>query len=106
MLLRMYTRWAEKRGFKVETLDYLAGDEAGVKSVTLGIKGLGPLTEEGSGLLVMAIAGGALVVVQGWLADRYGLQQAFLLTAVCELYVLFYALWGAKTSPVVATASE
>ncbi|MTD30489.1 peptide chain release factor 2 [Planomicrobium sp. YIM 101495] len=39
MLLRMYTRWAEKRGFKVETLDYLAGDEAGVKSVTLAIKG-------------------------------------------------------------------
>ncbi|TAA73264.1 peptide chain release factor 2 [Planococcus salinarum] len=39
MLLRMYTRWAEKRGFKVETLDYLAGEEAGVKSVTLGIKG-------------------------------------------------------------------
>ncbi|KPL59453.1 peptide chain release factor 2 [Rossellomorea vietnamensis] len=39
MLLRMYTRWAEKRGFKVETLDYLAGDEAGIKSVTLGIKG-------------------------------------------------------------------
>ena len=72
---------------------------------TLGIKGLGPLTEEGSGLLVMAIAGGALVVVQGWLADRYGLQQAFLLTAACELYVLFYALWGAKTTPVVATAS-
>jgi MFS transporter, FHS family, L-fucose permease len=73
---------------------------------TLGIKGLGPLTEEGSGLLVMAIAGGALVVVQGWLADRYGLQQAFLLTAVCELYVLFYALWGAKTNPVVATAAS
>ncbi len=39
MLLRMYTRWAEKRGFKVETLDYLAGDEAGIKSVTLLIKG-------------------------------------------------------------------
>lgn len=39
MLLRMYTRWAEKRGFKVETLDYLPGDEAGIKSVTLGIKG-------------------------------------------------------------------
>ncbi|WML46047.1 peptide chain release factor 2 [Neobacillus sp. PS3-40] len=39
MLLRMYTRWAEKRGFKVETLDYLAGDEAGIKSVTLGIRG-------------------------------------------------------------------
>ncbi len=39
MLLRMYTRWAEKQGFKVETMDYLAGDEAGIKSVTLLIKG-------------------------------------------------------------------
>ncbi|WP_454193549.1 peptide chain release factor 2 [Paenibacillus sp. Marseille-Q7038] len=39
MLLRMYTRWAEKHGFKVEVLDYLAGDEAGIKSVTLSIKG-------------------------------------------------------------------
>ena len=65
---------------------------------TLGIKGLGPLTEEGSGLLIMAIAGGALVVVQGWLADAYGLQTSFLLTAACELYVLFYALWGSKTT--------
>jgi MFS transporter, FHS family, L-fucose permease len=63
---------------------------------TLGIRGLGPLTEEGSGLLIMAIAGGALVVVQGWLADRYGLQLSFLLTAACELYVLFYALWGSR----------
>ncbi|WP_176592123.1 sugar MFS transporter [Sphingobium sp. EM0848] len=63
---------------------------------TLGIKGLGPLTEEGSGLLIMAIAGGALVVVQGYLADHFGLQTSFLLTAVCELYILFYALWGSK----------
>ncbi|WP_307256895.1 peptide chain release factor 2 [Oikeobacillus pervagus] len=39
ILLRMYTRWAEKKGFKVETLDYLPGDEAGIKSVTLLIKG-------------------------------------------------------------------
>ncbi|WP_155922114.1 peptide chain release factor 2 [Bacillus sp. EB01] len=39
MLLRMYTRWAEKRGYKVETLDYLPGDEAGIKSVTLAIRG-------------------------------------------------------------------
>ena len=39
MLLRMYTRWADKQGYKVETLDYLPGDEAGVKSVTLLIKG-------------------------------------------------------------------
>ncbi len=66
---------------------------------TLGIKGLGPLTEEGSGLLIMAIAGGALVIVQGWLADIYGLQASFLLTAACELYILFYALWGSRTKP-------
>lgn len=39
MLLRMYTRWAEKKGYKVETLDYLPGEEAGVKSVTLAIRG-------------------------------------------------------------------
>ncbi len=65
---------------------------------TLGIRGLGPLTEEGSGLLIMAIAGGALVIVQGWIADTYGLQTSFLLTAACELYVLFYAVWGAKVT--------
>ncbi|NBC73134.1 peptide chain release factor 2 [Paenibacillus sacheonensis] len=39
MLYRMYTRWAEKHGFKVELLDYLAGDEAGIKSVTISVKG-------------------------------------------------------------------
>jgi len=68
---------------------------------TLGIKGLGPLTEEGSGLLIMAIAGGALVAVQGWLADQYGLQHSFLLTAICELYILFYALWGSKPTNAI-----
>lgn len=78
---------------------------------TLGIKGLGPLTEEGSGLLVMAIAGGALVIVQGWIADQYGLQASFLLTAACELYILFYALWGSKPTqalpqPVEAGGSD
>lgn len=39
MLLRMYTRWSERKGFKIEILNYLPGDEAGVKSVTLLIKG-------------------------------------------------------------------
>ena len=63
---------------------------------TLGIRGLGPLTEEGAGLLIMAIAGGSLVVVQGWAADRFGLQHSFLITAACELYVLFFALWGSR----------
>ena len=40
MLLRMYMRWGERQGYSVETLDYLPGDEAGVKSVTLSIKGI------------------------------------------------------------------
>lgn len=40
MLLRMYTRWAEASGYNVDILDYLAGDEAGVKSVTFMVKGL------------------------------------------------------------------
>src|SRR5690606_12349702 len=39
MLLRMYLRWAERRGFKVEVVDQMPGDEAGVKSVTLAIQG-------------------------------------------------------------------
>jgi peptide chain release factor 2 len=39
MLLRMYTRWAEQNDFKVEVLDFLPGDEAGIKSVTLLISG-------------------------------------------------------------------
>ncbi len=39
MLYRMYTRWAEKKGFQVEVLDYLEGDEAGIKSVTFQVDG-------------------------------------------------------------------
>ena len=39
MLLRMYARWAERRGYKVETVEYAAGDQAGIKSATLLIKG-------------------------------------------------------------------
>jgi peptide chain release factor 2 len=39
MLLRMYVRWAEKKRFKVETLDLLPGDEAGIKSATLSVTG-------------------------------------------------------------------
>ena len=39
MLLRMYTRWCDKKGYKVETLELLEGDEAGIKSVTLKVKG-------------------------------------------------------------------
>jgi len=39
MLLRMYTRWAEKNDFQVSTLEFMPGEEAGIKSVTLQIEG-------------------------------------------------------------------
>ncbi len=39
MLFRMYVRWADKRGFKTETIEYQAGEQAGIKSATIQIKG-------------------------------------------------------------------
>ena len=39
MLMRMYTRWAERKGYTTEVIDYLEGEEAGVKSVTIEISG-------------------------------------------------------------------
>ncbi len=64
---------------------------------TLGIEGLGPLTGDGSGLLVTAIVGGAIIpVVEGALADHVGIQHAFILPAICYLYIMFYAFRGSK----------
>jgi FHS family L-fucose permease-like MFS transporter len=69
---------------------------------TLGIAELGPLTGDGSGLLVMAIVGGAIIpVIQGVLADHLGIHHAFILPAVCYLYIVFYAFRGSK--PMVTT---
>ncbi len=68
----------------------------------LAIRGLGPLTEEGSGLLIMSIAGGAFASIQGKIGDAYGLHWGFVIPAVCCLYVLFYALWGSKPTNAVA----
>ncbi len=39
MLYRMYTRWAEKKGYALEVLDFLDGDEAGIKSITFQVNG-------------------------------------------------------------------
>ena len=39
MLYRMYSRWVERRGFQLETLDMLPGEEAGVKSVSFSVRG-------------------------------------------------------------------
>ena len=40
MLYRMYTRWAERKGFEIDVLDFLDGDEAGIKSITFQINGV------------------------------------------------------------------
>lgn len=67
---------------------------------TLGIAELGPLTGDGSGLLIMAIVGGAIIpVIQGALADRVGIHHAFILPVVCYLYIVYYAFRGSR--PVV-----
>src|SRR5262249_36110224 len=64
---------------------------------TLGIAELGPLTGDGSGLLIMAILGGAIIpLVQGDLADRIGIHHAFVLPVLCYLYIVYYALRGSK----------
>jgi FHS family L-fucose permease-like MFS transporter len=62
---------------------------------SLGIEGLGPLTGKGSGLLVMAIVGGAIVpVAEGALADRIGIHHAFILPALCYVYIAYYGYRG------------
>jgi FHS family L-fucose permease-like MFS transporter len=64
---------------------------------SLGVAELGPLTGNGSGILNMAIVGGAILpVIQGGIADRIGLHHAFFIPAICYLYILFYALSGSK----------
>src|SRR5215831_4327277 len=64
---------------------------------TLGVAELGPLTGDGSGILIMAIVGGAIVpLAQGWIADHIGIHHAFFLPVICYLYILFFALSGSK----------
>jgi FHS family L-fucose permease-like MFS transporter len=64
---------------------------------SLAVAELGPLTGNGSGVLNMAIVGGAILpVIQGVIADRVGLHHAFVLPVLCYLYILFYGLKGSK----------
>ena len=64
---------------------------------SLGEAELGPLSGSGSGLLNMAIVGGAILpVIQGVIADYVGLHHAFVLPVICYLYILFYALSGSR----------
>jgi FHS family L-fucose permease-like MFS transporter len=70
---------------------------------TLGIAELGPLTGDGSGMLVMAIVGGAIIpVLQGVIADRIGIHHAFFLPVICYFYIVFYAFKGSKPTSALA----
>jgi FHS family L-fucose permease-like MFS transporter len=61
----------------------------------LALAGLGRHTGEGSGMLCMAIVGGAIVpVIQGYLADHIGILNSFAVPVVCYLYIVFYGLYG------------
>ncbi|NML16059.1 L-fucose:H+ symporter permease [Azohydromonas caseinilytica] len=72
---------------------------------SLAIEGLGKHTGEGSGVVCMAIVGGAIVpVIMGFFADRIGLLHAFFVPALCYLYIAYYGLKGhyADFEPVAA----
>jgi FHS family L-fucose permease-like MFS transporter len=69
---------------------------------TLGIVGLGPLTSKGSGLIMTAVVGGAIVpFLFGALADKIGIQHAFILPILCYLYIAYYGLIGSKPTRTV-----
>jgi len=62
---------------------------------SLAINRLGGLTSQGSGILCLAIVGGAILpLFQGMLADRIGIQMAFFLPVLCYLYIAFYGVKG------------
>ena len=70
---------------------------------SLALQGLGKYTSQGSGILCLAIVGGAIVpLLQGVLADSIGVQLAFILPIACYLYITYFALVGSK----VITASD
>ena len=63
----------------------------------LGIERLGPMTSKASSLLIMAIVGGAIVPpLLGVIADRFGLQHAFILPLLCYAYIVFYGASGSR----------
>jgi FHS family L-fucose permease-like MFS transporter len=64
---------------------------------SLAINGLGKHTSQGSGILCLAIVGGAILpLVQGGLADNIGLQNSFFLPIICYVFIAYYGLSGSK----------
>jgi FHS family L-fucose permease-like MFS transporter len=69
---------------------------------TLGIAGLGPMTSKGSGLIMAAVVGGAVIpVLLGKVADLVGIQHALFLPVLCYLFIAYYGLWGSKPARTV-----
>ena len=69
---------------------------------TLGIAGLGPMTSKGSGLIMTAVVGGAVIPpLLGALADHVGIQHSFILPVICYLFIAWYGLWGSKPTRTV-----
>jgi len=63
----------------------------------LGIAGLGPMTSKGSGLIMTAVVGGAVVpYLLGLAADSMGIQHSFFIPIICYLYIAYYGIWGSK----------
>ena len=72
---------------------------------SLALSGLGRHISQGSGILCLAIVGGALVpLLQGVLADSVGIQRAFLLAVACYLYIVYYGLKGSRVVRVASGA--
>jgi FHS family L-fucose permease-like MFS transporter len=63
----------------------------------LGISGLGPMTSKGSGLIMTAVVGGAVIpVLLGKLVDNFGFRPAAILPIICYLFIAFYGFVGHK----------
>jgi MFS transporter, FHS family, L-fucose permease len=63
----------------------------------LSVKNLGPLTSQGSGILVTMVVGGAIIPeIQAYLADIFGYQPSFIVVLLCYAYILFFAIKGYK----------
>jgi FHS family L-fucose permease-like MFS transporter len=69
----------------------------------LGITGLGPMTSKGSGLIMTAVVGGAVIpVLLGGLVDKFGFRPAAFLPIFCYLYIAFYGFVGHKPKKIAA----
>ena len=68
----------------------------------LGIAGLGPMTSKGSGLIMTAVVGGAVVpALIGWVADKAGIQHSFVIPALCYLFIAYYGISGHKPTRTI-----